>query len=378
MKNFKFAGSSAIAALSATALLLTGCASGNDGAEPSAAAQQEGTGAASGDSIGAGSGSGHGDGNGHGHGAGHGDSNGATGSEIALNSAAKDLLKKIADNKDADNKDTDTKDAAPKRIVAVTPEVSDIALQLVGKERVVGVSNSSANPEAGNVSELARGVENKVAPGTNPDVEQIMTMEPDLVLTTTRHGGEETLGSQLNSTSVPAANFGPDLFNSPEGIVKAVTEIGALLGAEDKAKELTYEFTKKIEQLDAKKITGGPSTLSLMARGTQVMAMDDSQMLPGLVKRAGGSNAGEKIGLNKTRPVDAEQMLAANPDVLFIEDFMGMGLGPFEELLKNPALSEVPAIKNDKIVVIPMKEASGVSALHSDAGYKKVLDALNK
>lgn len=359
MKNFKFAGSSAIAALSATALLLTGCASGNDGAEPSAAAQQDNAA--------------NGSGNGNSSGEGHSENMGATGSEIALNSAAKDLLKKIAENKD-----TDTKDAAPKRIVAVTPEVSDIALQLVGKERVVGVSNSSANPEAGNVSELARGVEHKVAPGTNPDVEQIMTMEPDLVLTTTRHGGEETLGSQLNSTSVPAANFGPDLFNSPEGIVKAVTEIGALLGAEDKAKELTDAFTKKIEQLDAKKTTGGPSTMSLMARGTQVMAMDDSQMLPGLVKRAGGSNAGEKVGLNKTRPIDAEQMLAANPDVLFIEDFMGMGLGPFEELLKNPALAEVPAIENDKIVVIPMKEASGVSALHSDAGYKKVLDALNK
>lgn len=99
-------------------------------------------------------------------------------------------------------------------------------------------------------------------------------------------------------------------------------------------------------------------------------------MRPGLITRAHGMNAGDAIGLTQTRPIDAELIATANPDVILLEDFQGQGEEPFAEILDNPALADVPAVANDRIYLIPMSEASGISGLNTAVGYRKVIEAL--
>lgn len=243
---------------------------------------------------------------------------------------------------------------APQRIVAVTSDVAGIVLSLTGGDRVVAVP-ASLKSAPGPVAQAASAVEATLPPGTDPEVEQVLALQPDLVID-------------------------PDDFTTPEGVATVTRAIGAAVGMQAVAEEKAAQFEKDIarQQARAEGVGKHPRALALMSRGPQVMAMDDSLMLPGLIGRAGADYAAARIGVTNPRPIDAEQLLAANPDVLFLEDFQGQGRAPFEELLKNPAVAEVPAIKNNQVHVIAQSDASGISGLNTAIGFGQITDVIEQ
>lgn len=270
-----------------------------------------------------------------------------------------------------------TIEAPPEAIVAITAETADLALHLVDPERFAAVPESSQSPNSGTAVEEAQQVSATLPSSIDPDPEQILSYGPDLVISTGRHGGEKTAGEQLQATGVPVLNFDSEAFNSPEGIAEVLTVLGEALGEEETAAELTAALLEEMEAIDADRGEHAPTTLSLMARGPSVMAMDDTSMLPHLIQRAGGENAASTIGITETRPIDAELIGVANPEIIFVEDFRGLGLEPFEEMLSNPALAEVPAIANDEIHLISMTAASTLSGLQTPTGYREIVDIVN-
>ncbi|CAG7845128.1 hypothetical protein USB125703_01385 [Pseudoclavibacter triregionum] len=68
---------------------------------------------------------------------------------------------------------------------------------------------------------------------------------------------------------------------------------------------------------------------------------------------------------------------AANPEFLFLEDFQGKGRQPFEALLSNPGLASVPAIANDRIVLVPMTQAFAISGANTPDGYRTIVEAVS-
>lgn len=67
-----------------------------------------------------------------------------------------------------------------------------------------------------------------------------------------------------------------------------------------------------------------------------------------------------------------------NPDVILIQDFHGQGKAPFQELLDNPALADVAAVKNDRVQLIDAKTTSGTAGMHMPDGLREIADALAK
>ena len=103
-------------------------------------------------------------------------------------------------------------------------------------------------------------------------------------------------------------------------------------------------------------------------RSFRSRAMGAENTIPALAIRAGGADAAQEAGLTATAPIDAE----------LVEDFMGAGMGPFQELLSNPALAEVPAVKNKRIVLLPMNEASAVAGTNLPLGYEKIMTEVHR
>ncbi len=67
----------------------------------------------------------------------------------------------------------------PKRIVSMTLSTDNILLGLVEPERVVCANNLIDDPISSNVAEIGKNIPNKVR---HPKVEEILAMEPDLVI----------------------------------------------------------------------------------------------------------------------------------------------------------------------------------------------------
>ncbi|MDP9831677.1 ABC transporter substrate-binding protein [Trueperella abortisuis] len=266
-------------------------------------------------------------------------------------------------------------------IVATSPETSDMALMLAGPENVAVISASSLSPMGQN-PELARQVPERLETGINPDAEQILSYNPDLVVMTTRFDSETGVVQQLRDSGVEVLDFDGHEFDTPELYAEAVKKMGEKLGMPATAAGLTNEFLGRIAQVDADlaKIENkkSPAVLELIARGGKVMAMGANNVVPGLAIRAGATDAGAAAGITRTMPIDAETLLLANPDILFVEDFRGSGLEPFQDLLDNPALADVPAIKNGRVVLLPMNEASSTAGLQMYKGYATIAAEVQK
>lgn len=272
---------------------------------------------------------------------------------------------------------TETAEAKPSRIVAVTSETADMALLLVGPERMAAISKTSQTPQMGMVPDLARQVADTLPSGITPDAEQILSFDPDLVLAVVRHGSQRSTSGQLEAAGVPMIEFSGSEFDTPEAYAEALLRVGEAVGEEAKAKEIGDELLAEFARLDATRTEAKhPRVLTLIARGGKVMAMDSGNALPALAIRAGATDAATEAGITATGPLDAELLLKANPDVILLEDFMGAGDGPFQELLHNPALADVPAIKDGRIEVIPMTEASSLAGIHLPKGYERVLEII--
>lgn len=265
----------------------------------------------------------------------------------------------------------------PVSIVAVTSETADLALLLAGPERIRAVAAPSQSPHSGTAVDLATQVETTLPPGTDPDPEYLLSLDPDLVISTARHGGEQIAAEQLEATGVPVLNFPSDAFGTPEGLAEVIVQLGEALGEETAAAEMSDELLHELEHIDDERAGNAPTALALMARGNQVMAMDSSAMLPHLVERAGGTNAATTVGITQTRPIDAELIAKANPEVIFLEDFQGQGEAPFEALLNNPALADVPAIRDGQVHVVAMTQASAISGLNTPEGYGVIVEIIN-
>ena len=266
----------------------------------------------------------------------------------------------------------------PSRVVAVTSETADMALLLAGPDAMAAIALGSQSPTMGMVPDLAQQVEETLPSGITPDAEQILAYEPDLVLTTSRHGGEKSTNEQLASAGVEIVTFDSSDFNSPEAYADALRTAGEALGYPGEAEKYATELLDSIEQIDAQKSNKSPRVLVLMVRGGNVMAMASDNMLPGLAIRAGATDAATEAGITSTAPIDGELLVRANPDLILLEDFQGGGEGPFRALLGNPAAADVPAIVNQNIHLIEMTEASSLAGINLPVGYQKVMDIVSQ
>lgn len=267
----------------------------------------------------------------------------------------------------------------PKRIVALSTEVADLALEMVGPERVVAVTKNALDETSGNQVELARKVPNSIANSTKPDPEQILSFEPDLVLMTSRHDQEQSASKLLGDSGVPTAAFTSSDFASPKALAQSVTSLGKLLGVEDKAAEMVSKIeseTAKIEsEIDS---TAKPKTLVLFARGGRKMIMGMQSTTTNLVELAGGEPLSPKGKHQGAVAADPETIVKLNPDVILIQDFHGQGKEPFQDLLNNPALADVTAIKTNRVQLIDAKTTSGTAGMLMTDGLREIAEALSK
>ncbi|WP_154604961.1 ABC transporter substrate-binding protein [Arthrobacter sp. AQ5-05] len=266
--------------------------------------------------------------------------------------------------------------AAPARIVALSTETGDMALELVGHGRVAAVSNGSVTTGAGNQLEEAVQVETSLPSSVTPDPEQILALNPDLVLMTSRHEGEKDAAAILSASGVPSMVFESADFENLENVMSALTTLGIALGAEDKAASITGKMIQDRDRVLASlaKNQDSPTVLLLMQRGGKQFIQAKSSAMSTLAAQAGGTIVG---AAQAATAVDAELIIKANPDVILVEDFHGAGIAPFKKLLSQEVLANTPAIANGRVATVSAAIASGTAGTHLVEGLSTIAAVLN-
>ena len=241
-----------------------------------------------------------------------------------------------------------TIEAKPERILTVSLGHDEVTYAVVPSGRVVATSSYAKLEAHSNVAHLAGGV------GViTLDAEQVVSYDPDIVVASPFTKADfidalENVGITVVQTK---------LHNDPDGRVQDILLMGYVYGEVDRALALADEVQFRYEQLkeatSSKPAGDRQRVLSLTSYSDKIYTAGAGSTEGGIIEAADGVNVAAEAGLEGNPTTSLEGVIAMSPEVIFIPQPPDSGEPFREQLLANPALADVAAIKNARVYVVP-------------------------
>jgi iron complex transport system substrate-binding protein len=259
---------------------------------------------------------------------------------LSLAGAAAPLTAQNSDTASA--ADTDGESNAM-RIVSLGGSVTEIVYALGSGDAVVGVDASSLYPEA--AREL-------------PDVgyfrripaEGVLSLEPTVVLASAETGPPETL-DQLRSAGVEVYVIPEE--SSVDGAREKIRSIASVLDRREAADRLIRNMEADLDEARRLRSSSDrePRVLFVYARGAGTMQVAGrGTSAEAMIELAGAENAVTEF--EGFKPMSAESVAAAEPDVILMLDRGLDSIGGIDGLLDEPGVALTPAGENRRIVAM--------------------------
>jgi len=228
------------------------------------------------------------------------------------------------------------------RIVSIVPAVTEILFAIGAGPQVVAVSSYDDFPPA--VKPLPR-----VGALLDPDVERILTLRPDLVVS---YGSQSDLHVQLDRARVRVFSY---RHAGLAGLFETIGALGAATGRQTEAEHLARSLRGQLDAIRAR-VRGRrrPRTLLVFERDPMSLrglyASGGRGFLHEMLEIAGGDNVFADVLRESVQP-SQETLLTRAPDVI-IEvrgtSLLG-GAGTASERNVWAALESLPAVRNGRI-----------------------------
>ncbi len=219
------------------------------------------------------------------------------------------------------------------RIVALTPADCEILCALGCEEALVGCGAYCDYPES--ILNLP-----VVQSGDDTNIEEILALEPDVLLMTDMASMEDTVRMlEENGVKVVISDAG-----NIEEVYFSIRMIGALMGKDAEAEALIADMQNTFDDIAAKSENTGktvffevsPLEYGLWTAGKNSF-MDEIASMCGLTNIF--------ADMDGWGPVSEEQVLARNPDyIVTITLYFGEGPTPVEEIMSRTGWESVSAV----------------------------------
>jgi iron complex transport system substrate-binding protein len=228
----------------------------------------------------------------------------------------------------------------PRRIVCLTEETVETLYLLGEQDRIVGVSGYAVRPPQ------VRREKPRVSAFISADIPKILALEPDLVL------AFSDLQADIVADLV-RAGVAIHVFNQRDiaGILAMIRSVGALVGAADRADQLATRYEQRLAEIAA---TSRP-----LPKPKVYFEEWDDPLISGigwvseLIGIAGGEDILPKLRFQqaaKDRIISSDVVRDAAPDVI-LASWCGKKVVR-ERIRQRPGWSEIPAVRNNRIVEI--------------------------
>ena len=222
------------------------------------------------------------------------------------------------------------------RIVVLDPATVEMIYMLGAEDKIVGVANlerSKVWPEE-KVAKLE-----SVGTFIKPSLERIITLKPDLVITSALT--DDNLNNGLKSNNIESKRIQA---NSIEEIFTNFLEVAKMLGKENEANKIIAEKKVKLEEI--KKIATGNKKGLFVMSASPLMVFGNDNLPNDIMKLLNIKNIAEnQKGRNPI--VTPEFIIKENPDIIIT-----LLPNPSQIVATNPQLKNVNAIKNSKFIVV--------------------------
>ena len=222
------------------------------------------------------------------------------------------------------------------RIVVLDPATVEMIYMLGAEDKIVGIANlerSKVWPEE-KVAKLE-----SVGTFIKPSLERIITLKPDLVITSALT--DDNLNNGLKSNNIEAKRVQA---NSIEEIFTNFMEVAKMLGKENEANKIIAEKKAKLEEI--KKIATGNKKGLFVMSASPLMVFGNDNLPNDIMKLLNIKNIAEnQKGRNPI--VTPEFIIKENPDIIIT-----LLPNPSQIVTTNPQLKNVNAIKNSKFIIV--------------------------
>jgi len=232
----------------------------------------------------------------------------------------------------------------PARIVCLVPAVTEMLFAVGAGPQVVAVSSFDHHPPA--VEHLAR-----VGALLDPDLERILSLRPDLVIT---YGTQTELRAQLDRARIPQFVYTHGGFAD---VWRTIREIGARVGRAEAAARLAAAIEAAIERI-RQRVAGRDTPATLLVIGREagavrgIIASGGVGFLHEMLEIAGARNVFADIARESVQAT-TELVLARRPAVIL--EIRGSPLDEArvraEERAWRP-LASVPAVRDGRVHII--------------------------
>lgn len=250
----------------------------------------------------------------------------------------------------------------PQRIAVLSPDAA-IALHELGvSDRIIAIPASATSEALNPYASSMAAVPNIIQGSHNPEPEQVLSWNPDLIVVTARHTGEQDASAALSSTGVPVLSL-TNGWSSSDAVLENLELLGKATGTSDAAEALSEEIRAGLADTRdrAARATATPSVAILSNQAQAPFINAGSSLVAEVVTIGGGANAADAIGISKTMPIQPEQLVAANPDFIMLIDVTGKGAASFDAVLTNPAVAALPAVTDGRVRTFLGKDMYGLA-----------------
>jgi len=229
----------------------------------------------------------------------------------------------------------------PSRIVCLTEETVETLYLLGEQDRIVGISGYVVRPPQ------ARREKPRVSAFTSANIDKILALQPDLVLTFSDLQADIVADLIRRGIEVHAFNQ-----RTVTGILEMIRMVGAIVGVIERAGEL-------IETLETRLAEARKRAARLPKRPRVFFEEWDDPLIFGigwvseLVEIAGGTDIfadRSNRGAAKDRVVTAEEVVAREPD-LIIGSWCGKKFR-LERVVARPGFDRIPAVRHQDMYEI--------------------------
>ena len=255
-----------------------------------------------------------------------------TASETMQESPAETAFKPFYEFTDAYGNDV-VIETEPQRIVSVSPVMTEIVYALGKGDKLVGRTVYCDYPEE--AASLPT-----IGDIYSPDVEAIVALEPDLVLTSSIFSEESF--NQLTELGYNVAIVIDE--ESFEGIYDVISTVGNIVGAPDEAAALIEDIKAEVDQIVNDKVDSDISVYYCMGCGEygEYTAGGDT-FINDIIELAGAKNAAADA---KGWTYSLEALIAADPDYVLISAWA------YDEFTTSENYADLKAVKNGNVIIV--------------------------
>lgn len=224
----------------------------------------------------------------------------------------------------------------PQRIVSLAPSHTEILFALGVGERLVGRTDFCDFPL--DVQQIS-----SIGGYSQPSIETIMAVQPDLVLAS--FGNPLELLDQLRDFGIPVLGYDSQTLDDT---LKLIWEIGKVTGSEEEAAQLILEIKERISVITKLVSTADKPLVFWEIWHDPLYTAGPNTFIDDLITLAGGINVAADAAISWPT-YSLEVLLIKNPEVYIINQGHSQEI---DNIAQRPGYSQLKAVQNNRVYLI--------------------------